>query len=103
LVLAMLGIFNLYALLIPWAVLFLAYGIAFANCVASALMPFKEIAGAASAIIGCVQIFGGIIISSVVSKLHEKTQLPLSVVVMVASIMIFLSLTFLAKENKTTV
>lgn len=98
---AVLGVLNLFTIIAPWSLLFLGFGLGFANCIAKALMQFKDIAGSASAVMGCVQILGGTIISMIVSRLNEYTQQPLALVVMTTSILIFLSFRFLANHHET--
>ena len=79
---ALLGIFNVYTLIIPAGIMIFAGGFLFANCMTSAMMPFGHIAGTAAAVIGCIQMLGGSLASGIVALLPMQTPLPLSLLLL---------------------
>lgn len=84
-ILALLGYFNIYVLIIPACIMIFAGGFLFANCMTSAMTPFINIAGTAAAIIGSVQMLGGSLASGIMSQLPLNNQLPLSILLVVLS------------------
>jgi Bcr/CflA subfamily drug resistance transporter len=89
--LALLGYFNIYVLIIPACIMIFSGGFLFANCMTSAMTPFINIAGTAAAIIGSIQMLGGSIASGIVSQLPLKTQLPLSILLVILSCILAIS------------
>lgn len=74
--------------LLDWSSLYFAWALLFCftttlgylspNVSALALSPFKQEAGAASALMGCLQFTGGALSSGLVSLLHNGTALPMA-------------------------
>lgn len=64
------------ALLLIFFFLF-GHGFIFPNTSAVALSPFKDLAGSASALLGCIQMAIGAFASAVVSILHNETPWPM--------------------------
>lgn len=90
--LALLGFFNVYTLIIPASIMIFSGGFLFANCMSTAMIPFTITAGTAAAIVGCIQMLGGSIASAVVAHLPFKTPLPLGMFLMVLSAILILAL-----------
>lgn len=55
----------------------------FANAYANAMTPFGKIAGIAGSLFGFAQIIGGAVSSTIVAHLHERSWLPLSILLCV--------------------
>ena len=84
------GYLNLTVVILPTG-LFIAFTcMIFANANAGALHPFAHMAGAASALYGCLQVFGSFVGTLTIANLHSNSQLPL------AGIFIFLGLAAIA-------
>ncbi len=79
LLLATLGLLNVYVIIIPMAIFCMGAGLTFQNAGAAALEYFGHIAGAAGAIYGTLQISAGAIISGIMAILAEKSQVPLAI------------------------
>jgi MFS family permease len=77
--LALLGLATLWAVALPFFITYLAAGIVFANCVTLALRPFPQRAGAASALLGCLQILMGCVSSALMAWFSHGTQMPLAI------------------------
>lgn len=77
-VLTAVGWINL-PLLITFIFLFLGcQGFVFPNTSALSLIPFKKLAGSASAMLGCIQMGMGAISSALVSYFHNLTAVPMT-------------------------
>jgi len=76
----LMGLFEIHQIYLLLALLFLylmCQGFVFPNTSALSLNPFKRLAGSASALMGCLQLALGAIISMVVSLVHNETQGPM--------------------------
>jgi len=71
------GLLSFPILLIGTFFYLFGHGFIFPNTSAMALTPFKELAGSASALLGCVQMALGGVASAAVSYLHDGTALPM--------------------------
>lgn len=81
-------IFNWWGLYSSVALccIFLAcQGFTFPNASALALAPFHQNAGSASALMGCVQMAVGTLTSALVSILHNKTAVPMGLIMALCS------------------
>jgi MFS transporter, DHA1 family, multidrug resistance protein len=72
--------FGLIPVIVFLFVLLSCAGITYPNAAALALIPFSKNAGTASALLGCIQIGIGGIISAVVGMLHFKPTLTMSLI-----------------------
>ena len=74
----------------------MSFGTSFiiANAYAEALRPYGKIAGAAVAIMGTIQMTGGVITSSLISWSADKNQLPLGLIITVSGILLLFSFWF---------
>jgi MFS transporter, DHA1 family, 2-module integral membrane pump EmrD len=100
LIFASLGWLNVFVIMLPVALFCIGAGFSFANASAGAFHAFPKIAGAASALFGCLQIFGGAAASAVMASLHVKNQVPLGSVLLCLSILSFLSWKCLATSKR---
>ncbi len=79
LTLGLLGFLNVSVIVFPMLVFCIGVGLTFQNASAGALESFGQIAGSAAAVYGLLQILAGALVGTVISLLHEKTQMPLAV------------------------
>lgn len=75
LTIGLLGILNIPAIIIPTILFIIAAAFVFANAMAGALHPFANMAGAAGALYGCLQILGSFISSLLIASFHSNNQL----------------------------
>lgn len=75
---AYLDLVTVWTIILPMILFYTAAGLCFANCVAKALTPFPEIAGAASALLGCLQIATGCLSSALMAHFNSNTLTPLA-------------------------
>lgn len=86
LIFAILGYLSVNVILIPIGVAIFGAGLIFPNCTAGALLPFPAYAGAAAAVLGCIQMFGSSLVNGITSILPKYNQLPLMIVLTLLSI-----------------
>lgn len=79
--LALLGLENVWAVVIPMIGYMIAFGTIMPQSTASALAPFPGIAGLASAMLGFFQMTLGSLVGVAVGVLHDGTQIPLAMIV----------------------
>ena len=72
--------------------LLLRLGFLAPNTLALSLVPFKQLAGSASALMGTIRMLIGAISTALVSGLHDDTPLPMTLVIAGFSILSFISL-----------
>lgn len=77
------------SILLPIAIFLFGSGFVFANAFAGAFTPFPHIAGLAGSVFGSIQILGGAVASAIVAKLHDKSQIPLSIILMAFAGLVF--------------
>ncbi|MDX8431792.1 MAG: multidrug effflux MFS transporter [Candidatus Algichlamydia australiensis] len=87
--LAWVGIFNVASVLIPPFFGSIGGGMLFPNCTTGAMTPYKANAGAAGAALGFIQMFNSFIFTAIISYVSAKTALPLSLELLVISILMF--------------
>ncbi|GAB5411786.1 MAG: multidrug effflux MFS transporter [Chlamydiales bacterium] len=95
--LALCNIFTVYSLLLPPFIGSIGSGLIFPNCAAKAMGPHKSNAGAAGASIGFIQMFSSFIFTVIVSSIPTKTALPLAIVLLVISLLLFSIFFFYAR------
>lgn len=88
LVLALLGYFNIWAIILPMSIIIFSAGFIFPNCAAGGLMLFSHCIGAASAMLGCFQLIACSIVSVIVAQFHINNQIPLSVILAIQSMLL---------------
>lgn len=79
LMLSLMGPITLWAVAVPFCITYLAAGVVFANCVTLDLRPFRDRAGAASALLGCLQILMGCVSSALMAWFFHGTPMPLAI------------------------
>lgn len=102
-ILALGGALNLVAVVLPLSLLFLAIAFIFTNCIGQSLSIFPQLAGSASALWGFLAYFGGTLATSIMSYLPEKTALPLSIALLIQSLLTLLVLWWgMSQKNSTS-
>lgn len=81
------GYLNAYAILIPVCALMLAISIVFTSSMTCAVKPYTHIAGSAAAIVGCMQLLGACIGTTITAHLAQNTQTPLAAFLLLLAIM----------------
>ncbi|MHA1108129.1 MAG: multidrug effflux MFS transporter [Alphaproteobacteria bacterium] len=79
--LAVAGVDSVAAILVPMAVFMAAYSFVIPQGTAAALSPFPEVAGAASSLLGFVQICVGTATATAVGFLDDGTQMPITIAI----------------------
>ena len=79
--LALAGMANPWAIILPMALYLMGHGITTPVCFAAAVGPFPGMAGTASAVLGLMQLAVAAFVGQVVLRLHDGTTLPLAVAV----------------------
>jgi Bcr/CflA subfamily drug resistance transporter len=92
-------VINVVVILLPAALFGVAAILLLCNAFPGAFGPFKNIAGAAGAVYGCLQIAGGFVSTSLIATLHFKDQEPLALIYIAAGMFSFLALTQLALKG----
>jgi len=96
----LLGMVVLWVIIIPVMMVFFGAGLIFPNAFAGSLRPFPKIAGTSGAILGFMQVMGGVIASGFIAILPDDTQLPLAVAFIVASLLILVMIRFATGGKK---
>jgi Bcr/CflA subfamily drug resistance transporter len=73
----LLGLINIYIIMLPIIIYMGAAGIVYPNCSSGAMSIFDTKAGTAASVYNCVQMVGATIGSVMVSIYHDTNQLPL--------------------------
>lgn len=77
--LAMASIYSVAAILVPIVFCFAGVGLNFPNAIAGAIGPFPKMAGAASALMGFIQMSCAAAVGYGVGHLHDGTPVPMAV------------------------
>lgn len=75
------GIATVAAIVAPMAAFMAAYSLIVPQATAGALSPFPDTAGAASSLLGFLQIIAGTAAATAVGFLHDGTQMPMTIAV----------------------
>ncbi|MBH63653.1 MAG: Bcr/CflA family drug resistance efflux transporter [Alphaproteobacteria bacterium] len=78
---ALMGVPSVWAIVGPMTAYMIAFGTIMPQSTASALGPFPEVAGLASAVLGFLQMTLGSLVGVIVGISHNNTTLPLAVVI----------------------
>lgn len=97
-ILALIGLNNIYALLVPALIVFFASAISGSNSMAYSAMLFPEIAGAASAVMGSVFVLLTAVVSAFGSLLKAHYILPLAISYLLFFMIMLLSLRLLYRK-----
>ena len=79
LVMAMIA-FNFWVIILPVGLFIGSSSMVFNNIYVMGIRAFDDIVGMAGSILGCVQTLGGSLAGMLVSGLHERTQMPLALI-----------------------
>jgi Bcr/CflA subfamily drug resistance transporter len=90
-------VIEIWALVVPVVVFSFGASIVLPNSFASAILPFKQIAGTAGAVLGFTQGLGGGVSSAIVALLPDNSQLPIAVAYIVAGVVVFCAVKYVVK------
>ena len=99
LIIASLGIINVWVICIPSFIIFYFFGIVYPNVLSGAMQLFPKMAGSASAATIMLSMLGVGLIVALASHLHISSQLPLAVIYCVISMLLLLSMRFLIQKR----
>ena len=99
LALALAGVQNIAALLVPMFFYLLAAGINLPNAMAGAIGPFPKMAGMASALMGFIQMSLGAGVGFVVGKLHDGSTVPMTAAIAAAGWGVFLIYSGMVRDS----
>lgn len=94
-----LGVRHVAAVVAPMAVFMLGNGMVMPNCQAGAVLPFRRMAGAASALAGFVQMGIGAMTGLALARLHDGTARPMTLMVLGAAVIGVLAFTRLRPRS----
>lgn len=80
LLLALSGHISRFTIMLPVSIFSFGAGLTFGNAFAGAMYHFPKMAGSSGALFGCLQIFGGSLVSALMAILPENDQIPLAIV-----------------------
>lgn len=83
---------GLWWIVLPTMLLFFGCSLLFANTYAVALTPYAKMAGIAVAVLGSIQLLGGVLTSAIISWAPDINQLPLAIIVFVFGVVLLLLL-----------
>lgn len=84
--LAWAGVHTLAAVIAPMSLFFVAVGLVLPNATAAAIAPFPRTAGAASALMGFVQMGTGALAGAMVGWFDDGTPVPMATVILIAAL-----------------
>jgi len=102
---ALMNILNIWTLIIPLFFIFMLVGFSFPNVISMCLSPFSKIAGSAGSMYGFIIMIGGSFLTYITTHLHERTQLPLAIILFAlstAALLIFSYMLISSKENNAS-
>lgn len=97
--LSLAGVFNIFSLLIPPLFATLGGGMMLPNCTTGAMTHYKKNAGIAGAALGFVQMFISFVFSMIISHLPTKNAFPLSVELLIISVLMFFLFLFYVQPH----
>lgn len=97
--LALMGIFNLLAVIIPPFVASIGGGLIFPNCTTGAITPYKKNAGMAGAGFGFIQMFTSFVFSFIMSHLSTNNAIALSIELLVITLIILILFFAVVRRN----
>ncbi len=96
----LLGMINVYVILLPLFTFLFGSSMIFPNAYAEALMPFAKIAGITGAIVGSMQILGGSVSSGIISMSPDNTQLPVAIAFIICAVITWVIIYFVLPKNQ---
>jgi len=102
LIFGLLGLLNVWVILIPIMFFLFGHGLVFANAFSGAVIPFPKIAGVASALSRSIQTLVGALASLIMAIIPENNQIPLAVMCIVLGVLcLFFLKQFVCKSEKS--
>jgi len=92
-------ILNVYVVVGPVMLFLFGSGFVFPNAYAMGMTPFAKIAGIAVAVLGCLQVLGGFISSTIVSWIPDESQWPIAITFLIIGILGLWLQSFLKKKE----
>ncbi len=103
LIFALSDVMNVEVIVAPLCFLFLGMGLIFTNCISGCLSIFPHLAGHTSAIWGFFAFVGGTVTTFLMSLFQEQTQIPLSWMLLIQSILVVVTLTVMVFRKPNSV
>jgi len=98
LLLVILQVNSLWAILLPMFLYLVSAGLVMPNCMAGALAPYAKMAGAASALLGFVQMGAASIVGIIVAQAYSGSAVPMVVSIALCSSGVLVSYVFLVRR-----
>lgn len=95
----LLGMINVYVILLPLFTFLFGSSMIFPNAYAGALTPFAKIAGITGAIVGSLQILGGSVSSGIISMSPDNTQLPVAIAFIICAVITWVIIYFVLPKK----
>lgn len=96
----LIGVHSLVVMVGCLCIFFIALGIVMPQAMTGAMMPFPHMAGAASALLGFVQMAGSACVGIMVGQLHDGTAIPMLVVIAVCGVLTLVSYVVFVLPNR---
>ena len=96
------GVFHPLGIALPMALALFGNGLVMPNLQAGAIGPFPAMAGAASAMLGCMQMIGAATAGAIVGQAHDGTPYPMTLAVLIATIGLLATFWLLACRGRAT-
>jgi len=80
----------------PTVLMFFGCSLLFANTYGVALIPYAKIAGIAVAVLGSIQLMGGVLTSAIISWAPDVNQLPSSIIYLIVGVFLMVLLRMIA-------
>lgn len=97
------GVSMVAAIVAPMCLYMFGFGITMPNCMAGAVTPFPHMAGAASAMMGFLQMTSSAIVGAIVGHLHDGTTRPMATAIGVMALAAAVAFRLLAKGRREAV
>lgn len=98
-ILALMNLFNVYVIAIPIFIIFISFNFVYPIGAASAMEPFANQAGIASALSTIIIVVGASLASACIAVLSEHTQLPLALSILVMGVVALLCYIFIVPRT----
>jgi len=100
--LAMMEVFNVWAVVVPQAIVMIGVGMVLPQTMAGALANFPRMAGSASALFGFVQMAVAATIGAMVGYLHDGTSLVMAVIIAASAVAALAAYLLLVQRHPAT-
>lgn len=95
------GTFNVWGVILPFMLYVMGSGLIFSNAFVSAVGCFQHNKGGSASLYSFIQIFGSVVAGIFATKMMAHNQIPLAVILCVATVVSTGSLFFLMRFNKS--